>query len=204
MPRILPSLALLAVAATTLHAQRAQRARDAASDTLPFHAGQWGIEAGIGSSGTGVGALRFLDRSTALVLDFSASYSSVSGAIPFSTDDVSNSTGGVSARAGVRRYMPMANALASSVTVGASVSHFRTHSDPGDATSHQTGVGAFGAVGASYFVLPRLALSGSYGLDVQYQRSSGEQVIGDQSFHNRMHGWSVSTTGVRAAVGIFF
>ena len=76
-----------------------------AQETLPFHQGQWGLEADVG--GAGGGLLHFVTARTALVLDVEASHFSFddkSGA-SFPSERTGSSLG---VALGVRRHRPIA------------------------------------------------------------------------------------------------
>lgn len=203
MPRIaaLASAGLALAAATTPAA--AQRA---AGDTLPFTPGQWGVEAGIGSSSAGVGALRFLSRATALTFDLAASYTKQTNE-PIPTTGTAGSTTVTStfvgASLGLRRYRPIGGSIAGFFGAGATVNHQVTRIDQGNGRGHQTSAGGFGEMGASYLVSPHLALSGAYGINALYRSGETTQTLAT-SFRSDSHGWSIGTTGVRLTAGIFF
>ena len=70
-----------------------------------------------------------------------------------------------------------------------------------------TGVGGFAEAGASYFVTPRLTLSGTYGINLQYTSGNTRQVVGivnGQQITGSTSGWVAQTTGVRLTGAIFF
>ncbi|AHG88829.1 hypothetical protein J421_1292 [Gemmatirosa kalamazoonensis] len=194
----LPAAALLLVPV----AARAQRA---APDSLPFSPGQWGIEAGVGGGGS-VGALKFLSRATALAANLAVNYNTRTTDPQLASVPVSEfSNTFVTATLGVRHYSPVARSIGALFTVGAALSRQSSHANPGDIRGHETDVGAFGEVGLSYFVLPRLTLNGTYGLTVQHQDGAQLQnLLNSQVSTVKTHGWLVQTTGVRATVGIFF
>jgi len=198
----------LTAAAVLLLAVPAARARaQAAPDSLPFHPGQWGVEAGVGGGG-GAGALRFFSRATALTVDFSAAISKRNSDLEGpNTVDSDFSTRFLSARLGFRHYGGARRGIAGLFGAGAILSYNWANGNPGDGSQHETGVGGFAEAGASYFVTPRLALSGTYGLNLQYTTGNTRQVVGvvnGQQITSSMSGWVAQTTGVRLTAAIFF
>jgi hypothetical protein len=207
MPRQLRVIGSLtfAVFAAPLHAQQTT------ADTLPFHPGQWGIEAGLTAGSAGVGALRFFSRATALTLDLSASTNRLStDQAVFTPNNASTSRGShVDASLGLRHYVPASMPIAGFFGAGLAFGYGSSRNDPGQFSQRQTTYGGYAEAGASYFVLPRLALSGSYG--VQAGRVTGhvdQLVFGPTDAtvmtSTKVHGWNAATTGVRLTAAIFF
>ena len=195
--RLTTAALLLAVPAARARAQ-------AAPDTLPFHAGQWGVEAPLGGGGSGVGALRFFSRATALTLNLVAAHNTT-------TINAQSTTGGesptvsndnVSFNLGVRHYAAVQSSLAGFFTVGGTVAYGHSHSDPGSSTFRQTGFGGFADVGVSYFITRHLTFSGSYGASGLYFRSRASSPAPFPA--TRSHSSTFQLGGVRAVAGIVF
>jgi hypothetical protein len=201
-------LRFAAAAVLLLAAVPAARARaQAPADSLPFHPGQWGVEAGVGGGG-GAGALRFFSRATALTVDVSAAVATRSSDLDGpNTVDSDFSTRFLSTRLGFRHYGSARRGIAGLFGAGAILSYNWANGTPGDGSQHETGVGGFAEAGASYFVTPRLALSGTYGLNLQYTSGNTRQLVGivnGQQVTSTTSGWVAQTTGVRLTGAIFF
>ena len=197
----------LTAAAVLLVVPAARAGAQAARDSLPFHPGQWGVEAGVGGGG-GAGALRFFSRATALTVDFGAAYNKRSSDLDAPNTGPSEfTTNFISARLGFRHYSGVGRGLAGLFGAGAILSYNGTHGDPGDVSQHETGAGAFAEGGASYFVTSRLSLSGTYGITVQRTSGNTRQVVavsGGQAITGTTSSWIAQTTGVRLTAAIFF
>jgi hypothetical protein len=210
-----PRLLLVAVpallAAGPTHARAQSSGRPAAPDTLPFHAGQWGVEGGVFGSGGNVGALRFLTRATAIAINASAAYGS------FTTDrpgivgagaSTSTSSTTVGATLGVRHYAAAGGPIAGFLGGGLVTDYTRRSADPGGGSGHTTGVGGFAELGASYFVSTHLALGAAYGVTALHRSGTDVSTVFSSgavsTFESQTRGWTVATGGVRITASLFF
>ena len=205
---VVPALAVvaLAVVAPRLAAQ------GASADTLPFRAGQWGLEGSVSGSGVGAGLLRFVSPRTALTFDASVSVNASTSEQPIGTGTAEQTerNGFGSLRLGVRRYRPVGNAVAAIVGGGASVGYGRGRSESDQAggsaaRSSQTAVGVFADAGAMLFVTPRLGVSALYELTASRSSSRTRFTSGVGAVPTvRRDGWNLRLGGVSVNVSLFF
>lgn len=127
----------------------------AAADSLPFRAGQWGAEFAVNDGTVGLGVLRFRSPRKAWLIDASVGASWSDAESPFGGDQ-SGSSGLVRVRTGPRRYRPIATGSAAYLGMGLTGSYDWVSS--GDYRSQRWDAGAFGELGAVYFVTRRLSL----------------------------------------------
>ena len=155
--RLAIALALF-VTPAILHAQQAS------PDSMP-HAGTWGAEVFLGNSGSGASILRFQSPKIALLFGADFSYSHTSD-----DDGSSGYFGGtgtfVAARLGLRNYRgSTADRLRPVVGVGVRTSYSKGTSD-----LQLWGAGAYGELGAMYFLTPHVSVGGTGEVQAGYQQ----------------------------------
>ncbi len=136
-------------------------AQHASPDSMP-HAGTWGAEGFVGTSGSGASILRFRSPNVAFLFGADISYSHLGdseGTIPL----LSGTNANVGARFGVRNYR------------GSGADRLRPVVGAGLRTSYAEAVnskvwsgGAYGELGAMYFLTPHISLGGTGELQASY------------------------------------
>jgi hypothetical protein len=203
------TLASLAVVASVLLARRAtgqeaQRPPNAAppaavADSLPFRAGQWGAEFAINDGTIGLGVLRFRSARKAWLLDASvgASWSDIESS--FSAEHSARSVF-ARARAGPRRYRPIATGSAAYLGMGLTGSYGWATSD--DTRAHTWDAGVFGELGAVYFVTRRLSLGAQVEVSGSFSESHRRYSNPPGGFRDRRV--SIGVRPVRIVGALYF
>lgn len=177
-------------------AQQAAAPARPAAPTLPFRAGQWGLEFALnGMNAYSVGAVRFTSPTRAWVLDvrvngevnrqerWSTAVDSVDPALPPTFDyDIIQQEGGMSLLVGRRAYKGLSSRAARTLGIGATGGFsYREYLTGGRRVNTVKGWngGLEGALGGIYLVTPSLGLSGTLRLGASYQRlESGDDEYG--------------------------
>jgi hypothetical protein len=184
---VLPWLAIPAVA----HAQRPPSA-----DSVP-RKGEWAVEGVIGQSGIGASLLRFFSSRTALAVgaEFAAQSTQTDTDLPGFPVDRSYTN--ASARLGMRSYRNSSiDRLRPIIGAGAIGGYNRA---TGDFTTWR--VGAFGELGAAYFIVPHVSLGGGGEIQLTYQK---EKQGSSTTTRNTATTKSVAATIARFAVAVYF
>ena len=151
----------LAIALSLFVTPAIVHAQQASPDSMP-HAGTWGAEVFLGNAGSGASILRFRSPKVALLFgaDFSYSHSGEdNGTIGLPATTTTN----VAARLGFRNYRgSSADRLRPVVGAGLRSSY-------ADATNASLWTaGAYGELGAMYFLTPHISLGGTGELQASY------------------------------------
>ncbi len=188
---------LVLIAASIVACLAPDSAGGQATDSLPFRPRQWGTEFSLGSSFSSVGLVRFLSSQHALLLDFGGSLERASANrtnAPYLASDRTD----LRLRVGPRWYRPVAPRVARYVSAGltTSLSHVRFDVDSvlraqGYAGEQRgTGLGAFGEIGALWFVTNHLSLGASWNATLEFRRDTDERqdarVARPQQVENRV------------------
>ena len=192
-------VSFLALVVISLGATRAR-----AQETLPFTAGQWGIEAAASSIPEG-GMIRFLSSRTALTL--SGSYSTLSvedeRTDPFTgaTFTMKTTQSLADVRVGMRFYRPVASSVVQFTGVGLLAQHVSAKnvdvftSTP--VTDRATGIGAFAEVGAQYHLSAKFSIGAA--VRAEYIHLSGK-TRGDAEGRSTGNGFAVEFAPIRASI----
>jgi hypothetical protein len=187
---------LLALSLSMAYAQTPSPA-----DTTPFRSGQWALQFTAGSTFGSLGALRFTSPRKAWLLDLRVDGGHSHNRVTTPTGparEAFTSWADVTLRVGPRYYAARGNRLVSFAGVGV-VGGF-THDAGGEeggpsAESNGWTAGAFGDLGATYLVLPRLGLGGTATLSAAYSRSTSRTSGGSRARH-----WDYRITGPALAL----
>ena len=140
-------------------------AQQVAADSMP-DAGTWGAEINVGSGATGANLIRFQSRKLALVLgaDFSVDHTKVEQNVPLVGTLTSKTTQtAVGARLGVRTYRESGSEKLRPLF------GFGVRSGYGKSGAYTNWTaGAYGELGATYFLTPHVSLGGSGELQANY------------------------------------
>jgi hypothetical protein len=166
-----------------------------AADSTP-HAGQWGAEASFGG-GSGASLLRFLSARTALVVgaEFATGHTDSDSSEPIDSP-FDGSYGSVTARVGVRRYRESRAERIRPVVGGGLRGSYATN--PTDTRSWSAG--AYGEVGALYFVAPHLSIGGVGEVQAMYEKT--RQTSGGGFYETSRS--SVVGSVIRLLVSVYF
>ena len=193
---VLAAMATVVATAAPLSAQ--QTSAEEERSAPEFRAGQWGAQFTATSGFAGAGVLRFRSPRTAWLLDATAAVSntnSSAGSVASQVGD--HSAASVATRLGLRRYGAPRGVIRSFYGGGVQASVTRTSSEVRQViglpsvkqTASSYKVGAFGELGASYFVTSQLALGargvGTVGYDrtkLESQRSPTLETSSDGMF----------------------
>lgn len=152
----------LAIALSLFIAPAIVQAQQASPDSMP-HAGTWGAEVFLGNAGSGASILRFRSPNVALLFGADFSYTHIGDADGTLTVS-SGTSANVAARLGLRNYRgSSADRLRPVVGVGLRSSY----SEP-SSNSHAWSAGAYGELGAMYFLTPHISLGGTGELQASY------------------------------------
>ena len=173
--KVIPILAAITLAASAAQAQ---------TTTLPFHAGQWGIEAN--TTGESGGILRFFTPRTALTLNLDG----VRG--DNKTEDngttTSGKNAGVEAALGLRRHAAIAPHVVGTVGGGALVSwgSSRYEQTGGVTKSSFHQVGPYVSLGGQYMIGDRFSAGVAYQLSAVWGTYKYKTPFGDskQTMHS--------------------
>lgn len=212
---LLFSTVLVAVATISLSAPlRAQQtAQDGERVAPEFRAGQWGAQFTATSGFAGAGVLRFRSPQTAWTLDGTVAISTntrSNSPIIYQTGDMSAAS--VSTRLGLRRYAAPHGPIRSfygggiHAGVGRSSTEQRNIMDSPSVTQTTSGynAGAFGEVGASYFVTSHLALGARGAGTVGFERSNRETKGSGSAQKQSSNGVNLRLGSVLLDVTLFF
>lgn len=190
--RLAGTCALVALPLSTAQAQ-------ITSDTTPFRRGQWGLQFGGGFGFGSLGAVRFTSPRAAWVFDLRLDgghganrYRTTTGTGDTTLESfTSHATASV--RAGRRVYAGRGPQVVSFAGLGV-IGSFAHDADgrEGDYSIERNGwsAGAYGEVGATYLVSPRLGLGATASASATYQRSTVEDSRGGRS-----RGWEYRLAG---------
>jgi hypothetical protein len=177
---------------SVIHAQR-----PASADSVP-RAGEWGAEAIIEPSGTGAALLRFWSRESALLIgaQFSVTHFDANQA-GASVSGFTGTSTGVTTRLGVRRYRQSSTErLRPVLGVGARGGYASSFND-----NHSWNIGAYGELGAVYFVVPHVSLGAVGEVQTFYEKQTQDNgLLGKIESTRTQFGASL----LRVLLGVYF
>lgn len=189
----------LAIALSMFITPAIVHSQQAAPDSMP-HAGTWGAEVFLGNSGSGASILRFQSSNVALLFGADFSYSHTSD--DDGTIGLSSSGTLVAARLGLRNYRgSTAERLRPVAGVGV-----RTVYGKGSSDSQTWSAGAYGELGAMYFLMPHISLGGTGEIQASYGKR--KQTI--TSFPNgssqtlKQNSTTVTASLMRVMLAVYF
>ena len=179
-------------------------------DTTPFRRGQWALQFGGGLSFGSLGAVRFTSPRAAWVFDVrldgghGASSSRTTTGTGDTTLESFTSRASASVRAGRRVYAGRGAQVVSFAVLGVIGSFVHDAGGlEGSYTIERNGwsAGAFGEVGATYLVSPRLGLGATASASATYQRSTVKDSRGGSS-----RGWDyrLAAPGIALVATLYF
>lgn len=186
------------------------------ADSLPFRAGQWGVEF-TAADFSGVGALRFTSPRHAWLIDAQGQFVRQNG----DTDQLSRfetlvDSDALQLRLGWRRYTAMAPRVVRHVSVGVLGRYASSEQNPSafqisppfafQSTTTRSG-GVFAEVGAQWMITPNLGLGAAWSANAQFgetkierlSAAAGAQPVREKSTVNTLSG-SLGGLSIRGTV----
>lgn len=167
--------------------------------TTPFRAGQWGAEFEASDDFESIGLVRFFSASTALA--FNVEFSS--GSQEVDDSEAENSANAIGVSLGYRMYRPLVSNVAGHLTLGGLFQRISTsNTTAGGVETENTGrgYGAFGEIGASYFITPNVSLGAAYGIQYLLTRTEVETPTAT----TETDGYLFTSSPVSVRISLFF
>ena len=174
------------------------------ADTSRFHAGQWGLQFGLGSGLVNLGILRFSSPSSALMLlfDINAEFLNGTRTNALGTSDENDRNVFFATGIGKRFYQAPRHKVRSFQSIGVAGSYSDRKQTFGTTTFTATDwrLGLLGELGGGYWVTPNLSLGGTATASAGYAHS----LTDDSSTRIRQNGWFLSGVTVFLSIGFYF
>jgi hypothetical protein len=168
-----------------------------ASDSVPFHRGQWGAEFNIANGFFGVGALHFTSPTHAWLATLDASYAQNHATGPALA---SFNAGSAALELGTRSFHAFSRRLQRLTTFGTSFTYSR-QTNAGGATFQALGAGVFADLGATWLVTPHLGIGARWRAGASYSHG---RVSGGGLPTSTIDSWSVSLGSVLLTGQLYF